>query len=234
MSNQSLSRTPLESNPNLFNYQDPHHLQLLLEIRPYKMRTTQYLYNRFIKRLFDFVLAFLGLLFLLPLFLVLAILIKKESPGPVFFRQKRVGRESQIFAIVKFRTMFIQAPSEVSTTDLRDSASYITKVGAFLRRTSLDELPQLWNVIRGEMALVGPRPLIRKEADMDYLRNKNGIYQLRPGITGWAQVKGRDFVTVGEKIGYDRDYLQGLSFTLDVRILYETVRSVLKKETVAF
>lgn len=217
-----------------YPYSDAQHIQWLFEIDPYTLTRRQRIYNRYIKRVLDCVLAGIGLIVLSPLYAVLALKIRRDSSGPILFRQLRVGQQGESFTILKFRTMSTQAPEAVSTHSLCDAAQYITPLGAKLRATSLDELPQLWNVLKGEMALVGPRPLIRQEEDVNFLRRRNGIYQLKPGITGWAQVKGRDFVTVGEKISYDRDYLQGLSLGLDLKILCLTVRSVFKKDEVAF
>lgn len=220
--------------PDPFDYQDPLHLQLLLEVQPILLSRWQLIYNRVIKRMLDCVLALLALICFSPILIGIACWIRRDSPGPILFRQERVGLGGKSFQIYKFRSMYVHAPAQASTAELRNSASFITPVGAFLRRTSLDELPQLLNVLKGEMALVGPRPLIRKEADMDFLRKKNGVYQLRPGITGWAQVQGRDFVDVADKIALDRSYLRSLSFHLDVRLIFQTLRSVLQKDSVAF
>ena len=130
--------------------------------------------------------------------------------------------------------MFVNAPKNVSTFEMRNSESYITKVGKVLRRTSLDELPQLLNVLQGKMSLIGPRPLIPKEKDMDYLRKYNGIYQLRPGITGLAQIRGRDLMEIDQKIHLDCEYLRGLSFKTDLKIFFQTFLVVFRKDDVAF
>lgn len=221
-------------NQSVYDYTDPQHLQLLLDVRPVRLTRRQFFYNRYIKRLFDFCAALVLLVLLSPLLGILAALLFIESGSPVFFRQLRVGLAGKSFLIYKFRTMYQSAPAEMSTLDFQDSESHITRLGKILRRTSLDELPQLLNIIKGEMSLIGPRPLIRSEQDMDYLRLQNGVYQVRPGITGLAQVMGRDMMTVEEKIGYDRSYVETLGPRSDFRIFLQTFRTVLKKDDVAF
>ncbi len=186
---------------------------------------------RFFKRLFDIVLSFIALLILWPVMLILAIWVRLDSKGPVIFRQSRVGLHGKLFRIYKFRTMRTDAPSEMATRDLENPYSYITKSGDFLRKTSLDELPQLVNVLRGDMSLVGPRPLIENEGgNIHKLRMDSGVYTVRPGLTGWAQVNGRDNVPDEEKAAYDREYVEKLSFVFDVKIIFKTIAVVFKRD----
>lgn len=226
--------TEYRNSNELFSYDDLQRLQLLLEIKPYVLTRSQYLYNIFLKRLLDIIIASLAIILLLPVFIVISLIIAFESGLPIFFRQQRVGRGGTLFNICKFRTMFVNAPKNVSTFEMRNSESYITRVGKVLRRTSLDELPQLLNVLQGKMSLIGPRPLIPKEKDMDYLRKYNGIYQLRPGITGLAQIRGRDLMEIDQKIHLDCEYLRGLSFKTDLKIFFQTFLVVFRKDDVAF
>ncbi len=186
---------------------------------------------RFFKRLLDIVLAFIALLIIWPVMLILAIWIKCDSKGPVIFKQSRVGMHGRLFRIYKFRTMRTDAPSEKATKDLENPYSYITKSGNFLRKTSLDELPQLINVLKGDMSLVGPRPLIENEGgDIHQLRMDAGVYTVRPGLTGWAQVNGRDNVPDEEKAAYDSEYANNLSFGFDMKIIFKTIAVVFKRD----
>ena len=157
----------------------------------------------FFKRLLDIVLSLTALIVLAPLLLVLALLVKLDSPGPALFKQKRVGRNEKLFDIYKFRSMYTSAPRDVATSELQNAESHITRVGRVLRKTSLDELPQLFNVLKGEMSLIGPRPLVPNEKDIHELRREKGAYRVRPGITGWAQVNGRDCVLPVDKARLD-------------------------------
>lgn len=186
---------------------------------------------RFFKRLGDIILSLLAILILWPLMLILSIWIRADSKGPAIFAQNRVGRKGRLFKIYKFRTMRTDAPKEMATKNLENPYSYITKSGNFLRRTSLDELPQLFNILKGDMSLVGPRPLIENEGkSIHRLRLKAGVYKVRPGITGWAQVNGRDYVPDAEKVAYDKEYSDNLSFGFDMKILFKTVAVVFKRE----
>ncbi len=163
-----------------------------------------------VKRLFDFILALIGLILLSPLFLIIIIAIKLDSKGPVFFKQKRVGVNKTHFNILKFRTMRIDTPKDMPTHLLKNPEQYITKVGKFLRKTSLDELPQILNIIAGSMAIVGPRPALWNQYDLIAERDKYGANNIRPGLTGWAQINGRDTVSIEDKARYDGNYVENL------------------------
>ena len=181
----------------------------------------------FFKRLLDIVLSLTALIVLAPLLLVLALLVKLDSPGPALYKQKRVGRNEKLFDIYKFRSMYTSAPRDVATSELQNAESHITRVGRVLRKTSLDELPQLFNVLKGEMSLIGPRPLVPNEKDIHELRREKGAYRVRPGITGWAQVNGRDCVLPVDKARLDGYYADHMSFGLDVKIIIFSVICVL-------
>lgn len=190
------------------------------------------MYTKFFKRLIDFILSFIGLIVLSWLFLIIIIAIKIDSPGPVFFKQKRVGIHKKYFYIHKFRTMRIDTPKDTPTHMLANPESYITKVGAFLRKTSLDELPQFWDVFVGNMSIVGPRPALWNQDDLIALRDKYGANDVVPGITGWAQINGRDELEIEEKAKLDGEYVKNLSFTFDLKCFLGTIKSVLKQEGV--
>lgn len=180
-----------------------------------------------LKRAFDVLVSAALLVFLCPLFLIIAAVIKLDSEGTVIFSQSRVGKNGNLFNVYKFRTMRTDAPHETATSDLSDPYAHITHVGRFLRKTSLDELPQLVNVFKGDMSLVGPRPLIMGESDIHKLRMREGVYDIRPGVTGWAQVNGRDCVSAEEKVYFDKEYLVKRSVVLDVFIFIRTVAVVI-------
>lgn len=190
------------------------------------------MYAKVIKRAIDIVFSLAGLLLLSWLFLIIIIAIKINSSGPIFFNQKRVGAKKKYFNIHKFRTMYTDAPKDVPTHMLADSNSHITSVGAFLRKTSLDELPQLWNVLVGEMSLIGPRPALWNQYDLLEERDKYGANDIVPGITGWAQINGRDELEIEEKARLDGEYVEKLSFWFDVKCFFGTIKSVLKKDGV--
>ena len=185
-----------------------------------------------IKRLLDFVLSLLALVVLSPLLLVLAAIIRATSPGPVFFRQKRVGLGKSHFMIYKFRTMRTDAPKDQPTHLLKDPNAYITPVGRFLRRSSLDELPQLINILKGEMAVVGPRPALWNQFDLIAERDKYGANDVRPGLTGWAQINGRDELPIDVKARLDGEYVQRMGFLFDARCILGTVFKVMRSEGV--
>ena len=180
----------------------------------------------FWKRLLDVLFSFLLLFFLaLPmLFIACAVLV--TSRGGAIFRQKRVGRNAKTFVCYKFRTMYSYAPNNRPTSDFSDAALYVTPVGRFLRRTSLDELPQLFNVLKGDMSLIGPRPLIAEEETVHRLRMEKGVYDIRPGITGLAQISGRDLISDREKAELDAKYVESIGFASDFGILFKTLRRV--------
>ena len=167
-----------------------------------------------IKGILDRALALLGIIILSPLFVILGIAIKLDSKGPIFFKQKRVGRYKKYFYILKFRTMRIDAPKNTPTHLLENPRQYITKVGSFLRRTSLDELPQIFNVLKGDMAIVGPRPALWNQYDLIAERDKYGANNILPGVTGWAQINGRDELPIDVKAKFDGEYARGVSFKI--------------------
>lgn len=184
-----------------------------------------------IKRLIDIIMSSLGIIILSPLFLIIAILIKLESRGPVIFKQVRAGKDSEPFYIYKFRSMKMDAPNK-STNDFKDADIFITKIGKFIRKTSIDELPQLFNILKGDMSIVGPRPVILKEVNLIKLRKEYNIDSLLPGITGWAQINGRDNIGDQEKVSYDYEYLAKKSIRLDIYIIFMTVYKVIKRSDI--
>ena len=190
------------------------------------------MYKKVIKRIIDFILSLCGLIILSPVLIIISILIKIDSKGPVFFKQKRVGIHKKLFNIYKFRTMYIDTPKDMPTHLLNNPEAYITKVGRFLRKTSLDELPQLINIIKGEMAVIGPRPALYNQEDLIELRDKYKANDIRPGLTGWAQVHGRDELEIEEKAKLDGYYTEHISFLLDIKCFFLTITSVLKREGV--
>ena len=190
------------------------------------------MYKSFFKRFLDVILSGVALIFLLPFFIILAIMIKIDDPGPIFFTQKRVGKNAHCFNIIKFRTMKSSAPKNVATGDLADPQIYISRLGRFLRDTSIDELPQFVNVVKGEMSLIGPRPLVYTEREIRFLRRWYGVYQVTPGITGWAQVNGRDTVDIYDKVYYDREYVQNVSLKFDLKVIWKSVLVVLGRKGV--
>lgn len=186
----------------------------------------------YMKRGIDFILSFLGLIVLAPVFLVLIIAIKIDSPGPVLFRQKRVGIHKTHFPILKFRTMRIDTPKDMPTHLLQNPEQYITKVGKFLRKTSLDELPQIVNILKGDMAIVGPRPALWNQYDLIEERDKYGVNDIRPGLTGWAQINGRDELEIPVKARFDGEYVEKMGLKMDLRCFFGTFLSVLRGDGV--
>lgn len=181
------------------------------------------------KRLFDISVALLATLFLsLPL-LVVALMVKLTSAGPVVYWSDRVGRHNRIFRMPKFRTMRVDTPA-VATHLLADPKRFLTPVGSFLRKSSLDELPQLWSILAGDMSFVGPRPALFNQDDLIALRTEHGVDQVLPGLTGWAQINGRDELPIPEKVKLDAQYLQLQSFTLDLRIIFLTFLKVVRRD----
>ncbi len=190
------------------------------------------MYNKVGKRLIDLVLSGLGILVLSPVYLILAAAIVIDDPGPVFFRQKRVGLHKSHFMIMKFRTMKMETPRDVPTHLLENPQQYITRMGKFLRKTSLDELPQLFQIFTGKMSIVGPRPALWNQFDLIELRDQVGANDLRPGLTGWAQINGRDELPLDVKARFDGEYVQRISFLFDCKCFLGTVLSVLKSDGV--
>ena len=184
---------------------------------------------KMLKRILDIIVSGLGLVILLPIFMGIAICIKCESPDEkVFFFQKRIGYNGKIFKIIKFRSMKSSTPENMATRDVICPEKYMSCVGKVLRKSSLDELPQLWNVLKGDMSLIGPRPLIVTEEDIHILRKYYGIYQILPGITGLAQVNGRDTLDIYTKVSLDWKYLKDFSLAQDIKIIGRTIKVVLK------
>jgi O-antigen biosynthesis protein WbqP len=184
------------------------------------------------KRAFDVLLAsLLGLILLVPIALV-ALAVRLTSPGPILYWSRRVGRFNRVFQMPKFRSMCVATPV-VATHLLPNPQAYLTPIGSFLRRSSLDELPQLWSILVGDMSFVGPRPALFNQDDLIALRTQNGVHELVPGLTGWAQINGRDDLPIVEKVRLDAEYLTKKSFWLDLRIMFLTAMRVLKQEGVS-
>ncbi len=190
------------------------------------------MYQRYVKRLLDIVLSGCGIVLLAPVYLLLALAIKLDDPGPVFFRQKRVGIHKTYFQILKFRTMKMGAPWDVPTHLLEHPEQYITRVGRVLRKTSLDELPQIFQIFTGKMSIIGPRPALWNQFDLIAERDKYGANDLRPGLTGWAQINGRDELPIPVKARYDGEYVEKISFLFDCRCFFGTISAVLKHDGV--
>lgn len=184
------------------------------------------------KRLFDFAFSILLLVLFSPLLVLLAVMIKLDSKGPVFFKQKRIGKDKVEFDILKFRTMRTDTPKDMPTHLLSNPEAFITKLGKFLRKSSLDELPQLFNIARGEMSFVGPRPALWNQDDLIALRDKYHANSVKPGLTGWAQVNGRDELPIEIKARLDGEYICRKSIRFDVYILFKTFVSVIRSEGV--
>ncbi|MGO4943069.1 sugar transferase [Ruoffia tabacinasalis] len=185
-----------------------------------------------IKRIIDFILSLIAIIILSPIFLVLAIWIKIDSPGPVFFKQKRIGKNRTFFQMYKFRTMRSDTPKDTPTHMLNDPASFITRSGHFLRKTSLDELPQLINILKGEMAIIGPRPALWNQDDLADERDKYGANDVLPGLSGWAQINGRDELPIPLKAKLDGEYVRNMSLLFDLRCFLGTIFSVLRSDGV--
>ncbi|QCJ44766.1 sugar transferase [Bacillus sp. S3] len=188
------------------------------------------IYRRYIKKIVDIILAFIGIVVLSPVFLILIICIKLDSKGPVLFKQCRIGKNKAEFYILKFRTMKVDTPKDTPTHLLKDSNSYITRVGKFMRNTSLDELPQIINILKGEMSIIGPRPCLWNQYDLISEREKYGANDIFPGLTGWAQINGRDELPIDVKAKLDGEYVEKLSFAFDVRCFFGTIISILKHD----
>lgn len=217
---------------DIHQYQDKRNRENGLVIRnegTKKMKQKRYMKT---KRGIDFILALIGLVVLSPVFLILIIAIKVDSRGPVLFKQKRVGIHKSYFNILKFRTMKIDTPKDMPTHMLSNPEQYITKAGKFLRKTSLDELPQIINILKGEMSIIGPRPALWNQYDLIEERNKYGANDVMPGLTGWAQINGRDELEIPIKARLDGEYVEKMSFFMDVKCFVGTIISVLKSDGV--
>lgn len=199
----------------------------------YKLTDRQKRYIK-VKYFLDRILAWMGLILLSPVFLLIIIAIKAEDGimAPVIFSQKRVGIHQSHFQMYKFRSMKLDTPHDQPTHLLENPEQYITRAGRFLRKSSLDELPQLWNIARGELSIVGPRPALWNQFDLNELREQYGIHQIKPGLTGWAQIHGRDELTIEEKACKDSYYLENISFWMDTRCFFGTFAAILKRDGV--
>ena len=189
-------------------------------------------YEKYVKRIIGIILSFFGLIILSPVFVVIAIAIKIEDPGPVFFTQKRVGKNKQYFKLHKFRSMRVSTPHDVPTHMLENPEQYITKVGLFIRRLSLDELPQIWDIFVGTISVLGPRPGLWNQDLLIAERDKYGANNVKPGLTGWAQICGRDELEIEDKARLDGEYVEKLSFLFDCRCFFGTIISVLRGDGV--
>ena len=194
-------------------------------------------YDRIIKRIIDFVLSLAGIIVLIPVWIILAVAIKIDDPGPVLFKQKRIARDNKdgtvkYFYILKYRSMKTSTPKDMPTHLLKNPEQYITRVGGFLRKTSLDELPQIFNIFLGQMAIIGPRPAVYNQTDLYEERAKYGANKVRPGLTGWAQINGRDELLIEDKARLDGEYVSRMSLLMDLKCFFGTFLSVLRQDGV--
>lgn len=187
-------------------------------------------YGKFVKPVIDFILSFFAIIVLAIPMLAIAAAIFIDDPGHIIFTQKRIGKNKREFKVLKFRTMKSDAPHNIPTHLLEDPMKYITRVGAFLRKTSLDELPQIYNIFVGQMSIIGPRPALYNQYDLVAERDKYGVNSLKPGLTGLAQINGRDELEIPEKARIDGEYAKTLSFSVDFKIFFATIKSTLKKD----
>ncbi len=190
------------------------------------------MYKKYLKRDCDFIISFVTIILLSWLFIILMLLIKLTSKGPVFFLQKRIGKNKREFNILKFRTMRIDTPRDIPTHLLKHPEQYITPIGKVLRKTSLDELPQLFNILKGDMSIVGPRPALWNQYDLIEERDKYKANDVRPGLTGWAQINGRDELPILLKAKLDGKYIEKMSFLFDIRCIIKTVGCVIRRDGV--
>lgn len=190
------------------------------------------MYQKFGKRMIDILLSGCGIVVLAPVYLIVALAIKIDDPGPVLFRQKRVGIHKTHFQIMKFRTMKMETPKDTPTHMLENPQQYITRVGKILRKTSLDELPQVFQIFTGDMSIIGPRPALWNQFDLIAERDKYGANDVRPGLTGWAQINGRDELPIDVKARFDGEYVENISFAFDCKCFFGTIASVLKSDGV--
>lgn len=223
---QILNAASLEFDPKV-KYSDEYYESYISGFEQNKKR--RYFY-RFVKRSFDFLMALLGLLIASPVFLITAIAIKIDSRGPVIFKQQRVGKGGKPFNCYKFRSMKIDTPKDCATSLLTNPEKYYTRVGRFIRKLSIDELPQLWCVLTGKMSFIGYRPLILSESNCNDMRARLGVFSMCPGISGYAQVHGRDDVYYKNKAILDAIYVKKASLRLDIKLVFQTVSVVLKRE----
>lgn len=189
------------------------------------------MYKHFFKRFIDFILSLIGGILLLPVFLIISLAVVIDDPGPVIFKQKRVGKGKKLFWLHKFRSMKVNTP-DIPTHLLENPEQYITRVGKFLRKTSLDELPQVYDILFGKMSIIGPRPALWNQDDLVAERDKYGANDIKPGLTGWAQINGRDELEIPEKARLDGEYVKKMSFLFDCKCFFGTIKSVLKSDGV--
>lgn len=199
-------------------------------IQSFRINKDRRLFYRFVKRLFDIVASFLMLIVLIPIMLAVAIAVKCDSKGSVIFKQQRMGKNKKSFYCYKFRTMKTDAPRNCATSQLKNSEQYLTRTGRFLRKSSLDELPQLWCILIGDMSFIGYRPLVLTEEKCNAMRDRLNVFSVRPGISGYAQVLGRDDVYYKNKAILDAEYVKKASLLLDLKLIFRTIVVVFKKE----
>ena len=190
------------------------------------------MYNCIIKRILDLLFSIIALILLSPIMIIISISIKLDSKGPILFKQQRVGKDRKVFTIYKFRSMRVDAPKDCPPYMFDNPDLYITKLGNFLRKSSLDELPQLFNIIKGEMSIIGPRPSSLKETVLQDMRDEYQVHSVLPGLTGWAQINGRDEMTIETKVKYDAEYIQNFGFKMDLIIFLKSIIKVLKRENI--
>ena len=195
-------------------------------------KRVNFAYNRIFKRIIDIICSLMAIIFLSIIYLPICLLVKLTSPGPVFFKQKRIGKNKTFFNILKFRTMRIDTPKDCPTHLLENPDQYITKVGKFLRKTSLDELPQIFNIFKGDMSVIGPRPALWNQEDLLAERDKYGANDVKPGLSGWAQICGRDELEIADKARLDGEYVRRMSFAFDCRCFFGTAISALRGDGV--
>ena len=220
--NDKKFKFPKEFDPSI-DYSDEFYNEIKKVFLPNKKK--RYFY-RFIKRIFDFLVSLVCILLLSFVFLVVAIAIKIDSKGPVIFKQDRMGKNFKAFKCWKFRSMAVEAPHDVASNELQQASSYVTKVGKFIRKTSIDELAQLFNVLIGTMSIISYRPIILTEVDLNNMRNSLNVFSLKPGITGFAQVHGRDYVTYKNKALMDAHYVKHASFWMDIKLIFGSAYTV--------
>lgn len=228
--NQSLENEILQGNQKIDytkQYSDEFYEEYILNFK--KNSKKKYFY-RFIKRLFDFFSSLIALLLISPVLIITAIAIKIDSKGPVIFKQKRMGKNNEVFNCYKFRSMRTDAPKNAATSTFTNPEDYITKVGRFIRKTSIDELPQLINVLFGQMSVIGPRPVILTEEKLINMRTRLGVYDAKPGISGYSQVHGRDDVYYKNKAIMDAEYVKNRSLWVDLKLIFQTVLVVLGRK----
>lgn len=205
----------------------PDNMQSYIKPAIKKLELDRNLYVKYVKRIIDIILSFCGFVILFPICMILALAVIVDDPGPIFFNQKRVGKDKKFFKLHKFRSMKMSAPHNIPTHMLINSDQYITRVGRFLRKSSLDELPQIWDIFRGKMSIIGPRPALWNQADLVTMREQYGANDVLPGLTGWAQINGRDELDIDVKAELDGEYCKRVSFLFDCGCFFSTIFSVI-------